>query len=547
MARLARLLKIFFICNRYRLDEFLHFAPGPLRWLFILSPWRLFPKPRQSRAARLRLALESLGPIFIKFGQVLSTRRDLLPEDIADELQRLQDQVPPFCGIEATQIIEQALGQTVAESFAEFSSEPLASASVAQVHTATLHSGEEVVVKVIRPNIHKTIAQDIQLLKTLAQLIERYSEDGKRLRPIEVVSDYEKTIFNELDLLIEAANTSQLRRNFENSELLYLPQIHWDLCRRNVLVMERIHGIPVADIPALNDQQTNMKMLAERGVEIFFTQVFRDNFFHADMHPGNIFVSRHNPSSPQYIAIDCGIVGTLTNDDKNYLARILLAFFQRDYRKVATLHIDSGWIPGDTPVAEFETAIRSVCEPIFEKPLKEISFGQVLLGLFQTIRRFDMEIQPQLVLLQKTLLNIEGLGRQIYPDLDLWNTAMPFLESWMRERNGPRALLKNIRDHAPDWLEQSHELPQLILDTLQQSKHIKTLGEQQAQAFKLLQQQQEQLAADKRRNQQRSYIAGTALGLATLIAGLHNPEFTDIPPLSWALGALGLWLLISRS
>lgn len=548
MNRLLRLLKIFTICNRYRLDEFLHFAPGPLRWLFILSPWRLLPKPSKSRAERLRLALESLGPIFIKFGQMLSTRRDLLPEDIADELQRLQDQVPPFCGEEATRLIEQALEQPVDEVFAEFSRKPLASASVAQVHKATLHSGEDVVVKVIRPKIHKTIEQDIQLLHTLAQLIERYSEDGKRLRPVEVVSDYEKTIFNELDLLIEAGNTSQLRRNFENSGLLYLPQVHWEYCRRNVLVMERIHGIPVADIPALNDQQTDMKMLAERGVEIFFTQVFRDSFFHADMHPGNIFVSRENPTSPQYIAIDCGIVGTLTNDDKNYLARILLAFFRRDYRKVATLHIDSGWIPDNTPVAEFETAIRSVCEPIFEKPLKEISFGQVLLGLFQTIRRFDMEIQPQLVLLQKTLLNIEGLGRQIYPDLDLWNTAMPFLESWMRERNGPKALLKSIHDHGPDWLEQSHELPQLIFDTLQQSRHIKTLGEQQAHTFSLLQQQEHQQVIEKRRYRRRSWLAAGTLSLAAIIAaGQSSSVLGDIPALSWGLGIISLWLLINRT
>lgn len=547
MTRLARLLKIFIICNRYRLDEFLNFAPGPLRWLFLLSPWRLLPKPRLSRAARLRLALEALGPVFIKFGQMLSTRRDLLPEDIADELQKLQDQVPPFCGEEATRLIEQALGEPVTQVFADFSSVPLASASVAQVHKATLHSGEEVVVKVIRPKIHKTIDQDLQLLHTLAQLIERYSEDGKRLRPIEVVNDYEKTIFNELDLLIEAGNTSQLRRNFENSELLYLPQIHWEYCRRNVLVMERIHGIPVADIAALNAQQTDMKILAERGVEIFFTQVFRDSFFHADMHPGNIFVSREHPSAPQYIAIDCGIVGTLTNDDKNYLARILLAFFRRDYRKVATLHIDSGWIPGNTPVAEFETAIRSVCEPIFEKPLKEISFGLVLLGLFQTIRRFDMQIQPQLVLLQKTLLNIEGLGRQIYPDLDLWNTALPFLESWMRERNGPRALFKNIMENGPDWLEQSHELPQLILDTLQQSRHIKTLGEQQAQAFELLQQQQKQQAQDKRRNHRRSLLAIGVLTLAAVTASQYNLQLPSIPVVSWMLGATGLWLLVSRA
>ena len=546
MTRFTRLVKIFIVCNRYRLDEFLPVASGPLRWLFLLSPSRLLPKPRRSRAERLRLALEALGPIFVKFGQMLSTRRDLLPEDIADELQRLQDQVAPFCGSQATELVEQAFGKPVTELFADFNSEPLASASVAQVHAATLHSGAEVVVKVIRPKIHNTIEQDIQLLQTLARLIERYSQDGKRLRPVEVVSDYQKTIFNELDLLIEAGNTSQLRRNFENSELLYLPQIHWQLCRRNVLVMERIHGIPVADITALNEQQTDMKKLAERGVEIFFTQVFRDSFFHADMHPGNIFVSRENPSSPQYIAIDCGIVGTLTNEDKNYLARILLAFFKRDYRKVAALHIDSGWIPEHTPVTEFETAIRSVCEPIFEKPLKEISFGQVLLGLFQTIRRFDMEIQPQLVLLQKTLLNIEGLGRQIYPDLDLWNTAMPYLENWMRERNGPLALLKNIRDNGPDWLEQSHELPQLILDTLQQAQHIKTLGEQQAQALKTRQQQQAQQAALKRSNRRYRWAAAAALSLAAITAGLHDQVLTTMPPVSWALGALGLWLLISR-
>ncbi|MEZ5523438.1 MAG: ubiquinone biosynthesis regulatory protein kinase UbiB [Pseudomonadales bacterium] len=547
MNRLLRLLKIFAICNRYRLDEFLHFAPGPLRWFFFLSPWRLLPNPKKSRAERLRLALEALGPIFIKFGQMLSTRRDLLPEDIADELRRLQDQVPPFCGAEATRLIEEALDKPVSEMFAEFSTEPLASASVAQVHKATLHSGEAVVVKVIRPKIHKTIEQDIQLLHTLAQLIERYSEDGKRLRPMEVVSDYEKTIFNELDLLIEAGNTSQLHRNFENSELLYIPQIHWEYCRRNVLVMERIHGIPVADIPALAAQNTDMKKLAERGVEIFFTQVFRDSFFHADMHPGNIFVSRENPASPQYIAIDCGIVGTLSNDDKNYLARILLAFFRRDYRKVATLHIDSGWIPDDTPVAEFETAIRSVCEPIFEKPLKEISFGQVLLGLFQTIRRFDMEIQPQLVLLQKTLLNIEGLGRQIYPDLDLWNTAMPYLESWMRERNGPKALLKNLRDQGPDWLEQSHELPQLIFDTLQQSRHIKTLGEQQAHAFAKLQQQERHQQQTKRRNNRLGWLATGALALAAIFATNQGSNvLAEIPPISWVLGVAALVLLLNR-
>ena len=450
MTRFIRLFRIAYIFSKYRLDEYFELAPlpGPLRWLFLIAPWRLFPATGQSRAARLRLALEELGPVFIKFGQMLSTRRDLLPDDIADELQKLQDQVPPFSGEQATRIIEKALGQSVTQLFSTFNASPLASASVAQVHSATLHSGEDVVVKVIRPGIHKTIRNDLDLLYTLAQILERYSADGRRLRPVQVVSDYERTIFNELDLLIEAGNTSQLKRNFQDSTLIYLPQVYWDYTRRDVLVMERIHGVPVADIPALKAQNTDMKKLAERGVEIFFTQVFRDSFFHADMHPGNIFVATEHPDDPQYIAIDCGIVGSLTPADKNYLARILLAFFKRDYRQVAALHIESGWVPEHTPVSEFETSIRSVCEPIFEKPLKDISFGQVLLRLFQTARQFDMEIQPQLVLLQKTLLNIEGLGRQIYPELDLWNTAKPFLEEWMRQRTGPPGLLKPSKNRA---------------------------------------------------------------------------------------------------
>jgi ubiquinone biosynthesis protein len=462
-----RLFRIQRVIIRYQLDDLLLALPVPF-WLRVLSallPWRWLPrKPLElSRGARLRLALEELGPIFIKFGQLLSTRRDLLPADIADELAKLQDQVPPFDPAHSLALIESQLGAKVGEVFARFDAQPLASASVAQVHGAQLKSGEEVVVKVIRPGLKPVIGQDIAWLFLLARLAEKASADARRLRPMEIVSDYEKTIYDELDLLREAANASQLRRNFEGSPLLYVPQVYWDLCRPKVLVMERIYGIPVTDLAALHDQHTDMKKLAERGVEIFFTQVFRDSFFHADMHPGNIFVSTRTPWNPQYIAIDCGIIGSLTDEDQDYLARNLIAFFKRDYRRVAQLHIDSGWVPAETKVNDFEAAIRTVCEPIFEKPLKDISFGQLLLRLFQTARRFNMEVQPQLVLLQKTLLNIEGLGRQLYPDLDLWSTAQPFLERWMRERISPLHLLRNLQQQA----EQVPHLSQIARDTLE--------------------------------------------------------------------------------
>ena len=544
MTRVFRLIRIAFIFSKYRLDVYFDLAPlpAPIRWLLLIAPWRLLPASNLSRAECLRLALEELGPVFIKFGQMLSTRRDLLPDDIADELKRLQDQVPPFSGEQATMIIEKALGQSVNELFSEFETQPLASASVAQVHCAKLHAGDEVVVKVIRPGIHKTIRDDLNLLFTLAQLLQRYSEDGRRLRPVEVVTDYERTIFNELNLLIEAGNTSQLRRNFQDSDLIYLPQIYWDFTRKNVLVMERIHGIPIADIAALHRQNTDMKKLAERGVEIFFTQVFRDSIFHADMHPGNIFVSTKNPEEPQYIAIDCGIVGSLTQEDKNYLARILLAFFKRDYRQVAALHIESGWVPEDTPLSEFETSIRSVCEPIFEKPLKDISFGQVLLRLFQTARQFNMEVQPQLVLLQKTLLNIEGLGRQIYPDLDLWFTAKPFLEDWMKERTGPPGLLKAMREQGPDWLEQTAEMPQLVLDVVQQIKRFKDNNDQQRQTLKLLTAEIEQ----GRRRQRRAWWGIAAIALAAITATTGHEQLYQIPPVSWVAGLAGLYLLVGK-
>ncbi|MDO7927464.1 ubiquinone biosynthesis regulatory protein kinase UbiB [Pseudomonas sp. KFB-139] len=444
-----RLFRIQRVVIRYRLDDLLFALPLPWWMLAVrfVLPWRWLPRKTLdlSRGACLRLALQDLGPIFIKFGQLLSTRRDLLPEDIADELMLLQDRVPPFDQQLAVNLIEEQLGAKISEVFSRFDVTPLASASVAQVHAARLKTGEEVVVKVVRPGLKPVIGQDLAWLFILARTAERLSADARLLHPVQVVSDYEKTIYDELDLLREAANSSQLRRNFEGSDLLYVPQVYWDWCRPKVLVMERIYGVQVTDLATLADQRTDMKLLAERGVEIFFTQVFRDSFFHADMHPGNIFVSTVNPWRPQYIAIDCGIVGSLTPQDQDYLARNLFAFFKRDYRRVAQLHIDSGWVPAETKLNEFEAAIRTVCEPIFEKPLKDISFGQVLMRLFQTARRFNMEVQPQLVLLQKTLLNIEGLGRQLYPDLDLWSTAQPFLERWMRERVSPKTLVQNLQ------------------------------------------------------------------------------------------------------
>ncbi|MDX9874508.1 MAG: ubiquinone biosynthesis regulatory protein kinase UbiB [Spongiibacteraceae bacterium] len=468
MKRLRRLCTIIAVSIRYRLDALVDpdLVPVPARWLFQFSPWRLLPTPRQSRAVRLRLALEALGPIFVKFGQILSTRRDLLPPDIADELERLQDNVPPFPSEQAIALIETALGQPVEQLFARFDREPLASASIAQVHTARLHTGEEVVVKVVRPGIERVIRADMSLMFMLARFAERYLPDGRRLRPVEVVLDYELTILDELDLKREGANTAQLRRNWHDSGLLYIPEVYWDYTRRNVLVMERIDGIPVTDVAALQAQGTDMRLLAERGVEIFFTQVLRDSFFHADMHPGNIFVSRDHPERPLYIGIDCAIMGTLSDFDQYYLARNLLAIFRRNYREVAELHIECGWVPPHTRVHDFEAAIRTVCEPVFEKPLGEISFGQLLVYLFQVARRFDMEVQPSLVLLQKTLLNIEGLGRELYPQLDLWSTARPLLEEWLRERYSPVRAMRKIARKLPYWLEQLPDVPDRVFQRL---------------------------------------------------------------------------------
>lgn len=463
---MRRLFTIIGIFLRYRLDQCFDAQLLPQSIRLLLLPAKLFPAPKETPAARLRDALIQLGPIFIKFGQMLSTRKDLLDDDFSEELAKLQDKVPPFANAAAIAIIEAELKKPISEIFAEFSADPLASASIAQVHCAILKDGTDVVVKVVRPNIQKTILHDIKLLFLVARLIERFHPEGKRLHAVELVEDYQHTILDELDLQREAANTSQLRRNFINSNLLYVPQVYWDYCSRQVLVMERIHGIPVTDISALRKYGINMRALAERGLEIFFTQVFRDSFFHADMHPGNIFVSFNNPQQPQYIGIDCAIIGTLSEFDQYYLARNLLAIFQRDYRLVAELHVECGWVPAHTRANDFEAAIRSVCEPIFEKPLGEISFGKLLLYLFQTARRFEMEVQPSLILLQKTLLNVEGLGRQLYPELDLWSNAQPFLEEWVRERYSPKSLLKQLQRHAPGWLEQLPKLPDHVFERL---------------------------------------------------------------------------------
>lgn len=540
-----RLIRIIFTVIRFRLDALVPFDKLPWYLRYTMGVVCRFGRQRalKNRGERLRLALESLGPIFVKFGQILSTRRDLLDDDIADELAKLQDKVPAFSGKTAQAIIERDLKAPVSELFAEFSATPLASASIAQVHTATLHSGEDVVVKVIRPNIETTIRQDIGLLYTLAHFVAKTSSDGRRLRPVEVVTDYEYTILDELDLAKEAANTGLLQRNFTDSELLYVPQVYWDFCHKNVMVMERISGIPVADIKALNLAKVDMKCLAERGVEIFFTQVFSHSFFHADMHPGNIFVDVSNPLKPKYIAIDCAIMGSLDDADKNYLARNLLAFFKRDYRLVAELHVESGWVPKETPVHAFESAIRSVCEPMFAKPLKDISFGQVLIGLFQTARRFNMEVQPQLVLLEKTLLNIEGLGRQLYPDLDLWVTAKPFLERWMHEQMGPKRMLEEMRKQAPEWAGQLPKIPNLIFSALTQISHQEERMQAQTAAI---------LELGKEVKQSRRGIPFRLLGIISLGAAwltidpesLQYLQSADI--LSFSLFFVGLYLLILK-
>jgi ubiquinone biosynthesis protein len=466
----------------------------------------------------------------------------LLPEEIADELAKLQDNVPPFPQEQSVAIIEKALGKPVSELFARFENTPMASASVAQVHCATLHSGEQVVVKVVRPDIEPIIRQDIALLFTLARLMAKYHPEGHRLRPVEVVSDYEMVILDELDMGREAANASQLRRNFENNKLLYVPEIYWDYTCRNVLTMERISGIPVTDLEALRARGTDLKLLAERGVEIFFTQVFRHSFFHADMHPGNIFVDATDPADPTYIGVDCAIIGSLSDADQYYLGRNLLGIFRRDYREVAQLHVECGWVPPQTRVQDFESAMRAVCEPIFERPISQISFGQLLVYLFQTASRFDMEVQPSLVLLQKTLLNIEGMGRQLYPDLNLWDTAQPFLEEWVQQRYSPQSVLKRLQRHAPSWLEQLPQLPEAVLDSLQHSRGIERHPSERPQLLNEKKRQKEG------RSRRRRHLLAGIVCLAAAASTFPNvgQYLANAPLISWLLAGLGISLFWPR-
>jgi ubiquinone biosynthesis protein len=516
MRRLFRLLRIMFVAWKYGLDQMLVPAPNArvpvtgwlrlMRWMRLLRFGRNLSAPR---GQRLRMALESLGPIFVKFGQVLSTRRDLLPPDVADELAMLQDQVPPFPSALAAAEIERGLDRPIDALFAEFHTEPVASASIAQVHFGRLHDGTEVAVKVLRPGMAPVIDRDLELLRTAGTLAVRISADARRLRPLDVIDEFDHYLHDELDLIREAANASQLRRNFAGSDVLRIPEMYWDYCAGNVIVMERVRGIPIGQIERMRAAGIDLKKLSRDGVEIFFTQVFRHGFFHADMHPGNIIVGDSGPDFNRYIALDFGIVGTLSDFDKSYLAQNFLAFFRRDYRRVAELHVESGWVPADTRVGELEGAVRAVCEPFFDRPLKEISLGLVLLRLFQASRRFNVEIQPQLVLLQKTLLNIEGLGRQLDPDLDLWDTAKPFLERWMSEQVGLRGLAERTFWESSQWSELLPQLPRLAHRALQRLAGPAHGGEMERQLARL--------EREQRRLRRAVWVTGLAATIALLL------------------------------
>ena len=536
---LARLLQIQRVLLKYGLHDFVRATHlyAPLRFLFYLSPdtW-LNPHRNATPAVRLRLALEELGPIFVKFGQAVSTRRDLLPTDVADELAKLQDRVPPFPGSIARAIVEEAYGRPVSEAFSQFDETPLAAASIAQVHAARLPDGREVVVKVLRPDMRESIERDLEVLYAIAELAQNYWREGRRLRPREIVAEYEKTVLDELDLMREAANASQLKRNFAGSDLLYVPEVYWDYCRLDVMVMERIHGIPISDMERLRASGTDIKLLAENGVRIFFTQVFRHNFFHADMHPGNIFVMIDNPARPRYAAVDFGIVGTLDPRDQHYLAANFLAVFDRDYRRVAELHVESGWVPAGTRVDEIESAVRTVCEPIFDRPLEDISFATLLVRLFGISRRFNVELQPQLILLQKTLVNVEGLGRELYPQLDVWHTAAPILREWMRERMSLRQILRGLRQQVPELIEVARVLPGILKSTLQRAEGgvLRMLVETPAV---------ELLHAELRRGHRRR--DAVILGAAVLLGGIFWLAFGHGAWPGWALTALGAgWLVL---
>ena len=531
---LLRLLEIQRVLLRHRLDDYVRATHlyRPLRFLLILSPGVWLERRRGgARGERLRLALQELGPIFVKFGQAVSTRRDLLPPDIADELAKLQDRVPPFDGALARAQIEASYGRPVAEVFAAFDETPLAAASIAQVHPARLKNGAEVVVKVLRPGMRAVIERDLEVLEALARLAERYWREGRRLKPRELVAEYRKTVLDELDLMREAANASQLKRNFAGSDLLYVPEVHWDYCRSDVMVMERIHGVPISDMASLRAAGTDIARLAENGVRIFFTQVFRHNFFHADMHPGNIFVLLGDPRRPRYAAVDFGIVGTLDPRDQHYLAENFLAVFDRDYRRVAQLHLESGWVPAGTRIDEMESAARTVLEPIFDRPLKDISFGRILLRLFEISQRFDMQIQPQLLLLQKTLLNVEGLGRELYPELDIWSTATPILREWMRERTSFGALLRSVRAHAPEILEALRGLPALLAAQLRRGQGGGERPPPPPDPAEL----RAELRAEGRRRDFVTVGAALLLGGLVWLAVSHTPAATG-----WALLAAGV-------
>lgn len=538
---LLRIVRIQRVLVKYGLDEIIaatHLL-RPLRYFFILAP------RRRDRSAplgeRIRLALEELGPIFVKFGQAISTRRDLLPPDIAVELARLQDQVPPFPSDQAVAILEAAYGRPVDEVFARFDREPLAAASIAQVHSASLPGGKEVIVKLLRPGVEAQIESDLDVLRTVARLADRYWEHSERLRPTEVVAEYERTIIDELDLMREGANAAQLKRNFAGSDKLYVPETYWDFCRPEVLVQERIYGIPISDMDALREAGANIQYLAENGVEIFFTQVFRHNFFHADMHPGNIFVIVTDPDRPKYAAVDFGIVGTLSPEDKEYLAENFIAFFERDYHRIAKLHLDSGWVPEGSRIDELESAVRTVCEPIFNKPLVEISFAQVLLRLFRVAQRFNVQIQPQLILLHKTLFNIEGLGRELYPELDLWKTAQPVLRAWMDEQVGPRALASDLRESLPQVRQAFRQLPAAVRQLSEQAStgHIR-LDMQSVE----MQEIRKELASQRR---QRYWLTLAATGLiaGTVLISLEVNVYVGVALL--ALGAGAVFMSRTRS
>ncbi|AUM12244.1 2-polyprenylphenol 6-hydroxylase [Ketobacter alkanivorans] len=544
MKRLARLLTIFTMLARYRLDQLLpdHAATRPLKWLIRLHPAAWGASTASHPWARARIAMEELGPVFIKFGQLLSTRHDLLPEEAIEDLSNLQDNVPPFGEQAAFDIIERELKGSIQTLYGSLERTPLASASVAQVHAGTLLDGREIVVKVIRPGIEKLVDSDLALLLTGARWLEKLAPETKRFHPVQVVTDYRHILMGELDLGQEAANAAQFRRNFDASPLLYVPDIHWNLSTSKVLTMERVYGVPVSDTEAMIKAGVNMEHISEIGVEIFFTQVFRDNFFHADMHPGNVLVNLKDPQNPQYLSLDCAIVGTLSKEERFLLARQLMALLDKDYEQIAILMVEAGWVPSHTRIHEFQNALRTVLEPVLERPLQEIEFGPVLIRLFQTARRFEMQALPQFVLLEKTLIHVEGLGRQLYPELDIWEIGRPLLENWIRDQIGPSAIAQTIKRNAPALIEQIPHIPKLAWDALQE---MRKLSENQQ---KLLQQVEERHLGQIRRDR-----IITLLGLIGLTVGLSwgmNPDWLanwqQVPAGAWVSGAIGATLLLTR-